>query len=107
MTVPKSVTRSRIFKTPDFTELNRSYPVDRVYAGTHERFADPYTREDFPQEIVWVCERMQWGEKKRPGRSGWVVYLDSKRITSFYEAKNWDGKHIPELKRPVATHLGN
>ena len=49
---------------------------------------------------------MQRGEKKRPGRPGWVVYLDRKRIATFYGTTNWEEKHFPEIMRLVAERLG-
>jgi hypothetical protein len=72
----------------------------------NKRLADPYAREDFPQDIWWIFERVQRGEEKRTGRPGWVMYVDRKRIASFYGTKNWDEKHLPEIKRLVATHSG-
>jgi len=72
----------------------------------NERLADPYTPKDFPQDILWVFERIQRGEEKKSARPGWVVYLDRKRIASFYGTSNWDEKHLPEIKRLVAMHLG-
>ena len=73
----------------------------------NERLADPYTLRDFPADIVWVYERMQRGEEKRPFvRPGWVVYLDRKRIATFYGTKNWEEVHFPEIKWLVSEHLG-
>lgn len=72
----------------------------------NERLADSYTLQDFPPDIVWVHERMQRGEEKRPGRPGWVVYLDRKRIATFYGTKNWEEVHFPEIKWLVSEHLG-
>ncbi len=73
----------------------------------NERLADPYTLRDFPPDIAWVYERMQRGEEKRPFvRPGWVVYLDRKRIATFYGTKNWEEVHFPEIKWLVSEHLG-
>ena len=72
----------------------------------NERLADPYTLQDFPPDIAWVYERMQRGEEKRPGRPGWVVYLDRKRIATFYGTTNWEEVHFPEIMRLVSEHLG-
>ena len=72
----------------------------------NERLADPYTLQDFPPDIAWVYERMQRGEEKRPGRPGWVVYLDRKRIATFYGTRNWEEVHFPEIKWLVSEHLG-
>jgi hypothetical protein len=50
---------------------------------------------------------MQRGEEKRPPvRPGWVVYLDRKRIATFYGTKNWEEAHFPEIKWLVSEHLG-
>ncbi len=58
-------------------------------------------------DIAWVYERMQRGEEKRPFvRPGWVVYLDRKRIATFYGTKNWEEVHFPEIKWLVSEHLG-
>lgn len=71
------------------------------------RLADPYVREDFPPDILWVYERVRRGEEKRTGRPGWVMYVDQRRIASFYGTKHWDEKHLPEIKRLVARYSGN
>lgn len=73
----------------------------------NRRLADPYVRDDFPQDIAWLYERVQRGEDKRAGRPGWVMYVDRKRIASFYGTRDWEGKHLPEIKRLVARHSGS
>ena len=73
----------------------------------NERLADPYTLRDFPPDIVWVHERMRRGEEKRPHvRPAWAVYLDRKRIATFYGTKNWEEVHFREIKWLVSEHLG-
>jgi hypothetical protein len=72
----------------------------------NKRLADPYTRDDFPKDIHWLYERVQRGEEKRTGRPGWVVYVERKRIATFYGTRDWDEKHLPEIKRLVARHAG-
>lgn len=73
----------------------------------NKRLADPYVREDFPQDIGWLYERVQRGEDKRTGRPGWVMYVDRKRVASFYGTRDWDEKHLPEIRRLVAKHSGS
>ena len=71
----------------------------------NERLADPYTREHFPADIRWLYERVQRGEERRPGRPGWVLYVDRKRIARFYGATHWEEQHLPEIRRLIRVHL--
>ena len=72
----------------------------------NKRLADSYAREDFPPDIVWLYERVTRGEERRPGRPSWVVYVNRKQIASFYGARDWEEKHLPEIKRLVAHFDG-
>ena len=73
----------------------------------NERLADPYTLRDFPPDVVWIHGRIQRGEEKRPPvRPAWAVYLDQKRIATFYGTKNWEEVHFREIKWLVSEHLG-
>ena len=97
---PSSGMEKRFKESQEFKKI--AYRVVK-----NERLADPYTLRDFPPDIVWVCERLQRGEEKRPPvRPGWVVYLDRKRIATFYGTKNWEEGHFPEIKWLVSEHLG-
>ena len=96
---PQSGMEKRFKESQEFKKL--TYRVVK-----NERLADPYTLQDFPPDIAWVYERMQRGEEKRPGRPGWVVYLDRKRIATFYGTQNWEEEHFPEIKWLVSEHLG-
>ena len=71
----------------------------------NERLADPYVREHFPPDMLWLYERMQRGQENRPGRPSWVLYADRKRIASFYGTTHWQEKHLPEIKRLIHVHL--
>ena len=71
----------------------------------NERLEDPYLREHFPADVQWLHERVQRGEEKRPGRPGWVLYADRKRIASFYGATHWEEQHFPEIKRLIRAQL--
>lgn len=88
------------------TELcpNTGILGDRVVKN--QRLADPYTPADFPPDILWVYERIQRGEESRPGRPGWVLYADRKRIAAFYGATHWELQRFPEIRRLVRAHLG-
>ena len=97
---PSSGMEKRFKESQEFKKI--AYRVVK-----NERLADPYALRDFPPDIVWVYERLRRGEEKRPPvRPGWVVYLDRKRIATFYGTKNWEEGHFPEIKWLVSEHLG-
>ena len=97
---PSSGMEKRFKESPEFEKIK--YRVVK-----NERLADPYTLRDFPPDIAWVYERMRRGEEKRPPvRPAWAVYLDRKRIATFYGTKNWEEGHFPEIKWLVSEHLG-
>ena len=96
---PSSGMEKRFRESQEFKKI--TYRVVK-----NERLADPYTLLDFPPDIAWVYERLQRGEEKRPTvRPAWVVYLDRKRIATFYGTKNWEEVHFPEIKWLVSEHL--
>ncbi len=96
---PSSGMEKRFRESQEFKKI--TYRVVK-----NERLADPYTLRDFPPDIAWVYERLQRGEEKRPTvRPAWVVYLDRKRIATFYGTKNWEEVHFPEIKWLVSEHL--
>jgi hypothetical protein len=69
----------------------------------NDRLADPYTPENFPSDIQWVYELYKNGEK-HSGRPGWAVYVDRKRVATFYGTKQWTEKNLPGLKRVIAQY---
>ena len=89
---------TRLKEAPEFRKI-----VYRVVKN--ERLADPYTLEDFPPDVAWIHERMRRGVEKRPGRPGWVVYVDRKRVATFYGTARWDEHHLPEIRRLAALHV--
>ena len=72
----------------------------------NERLADPYRREHFPPDTLWLYERVQRGEEARPGRPSWILYADRKRIAGFYGTTQWEEKHFPEIKRLIHVYRG-
>ena len=54
----------------------------------------------------WLYERVTRGEERRPGRPSWVVYVNRKQVASFYGTRDWEEKHLPEIKRLVAHFDG-
>jgi hypothetical protein len=70
----------------------------------NERLADPYVREHFPADVQWLYERVQRGAEQHPGRPGWVLYVDRKRVAGFYGATHWEEQHLPEIKRLIRLH---
>jgi hypothetical protein len=69
----------------------------------NDRLANPYLPEHFPRDIQWVYELYQQGEK-HPGRPGWAVYVDKKRVAQFHGANAWHDKNFPGLKRVINEH---
>lgn len=86
----------RFKESPEFKKLK--YRVVK-----NDRLVDPYPRELFAPDIVWVYDLMQQGQK-HPGRPGWTLYVNKKRVAVFYGTRDWEEKSVPEIRRIVAEH---
>ena len=81
--------------SPEFARIN-------FYTIKNDSLKQGYEQEHFPPQLAWLWERYRDGKIKHPGRPGWQVFVDRKRVGSFQGAIRWEDTHWPKIRQLIA-----